>query len=366
MAKKKNEVQVIEQSQFTEIITKSGLDYSKAEKYAIGYQPLMAEVLEQSALLKPLDKTNPEDAAKAKRISLDLGKICSRLTAKKVEDKATLLIETRLIDGLFNVAESTARLTQKDADDIVNYASIIEAERIAVITAERLELLLPYGTDTTYLPLGKLTDGQFANILANEKILFEAKKAELQRLEDMRIENERVAEQNRQEQLRLHAEHIEAERLEAEETKNKLASKEAELQKERAANEAKQKEHNRLAEIERKKQADILAKQQEVARIEREKQLAQIAKEQEITRKAQAELQAKKDAEAKVIADKKTADLLALKAPDQTKIRVLYEAIKGIAIPELKSDPGKDIALLVAKRIKDLLVEIAMESKKLL
>lgn len=74
---------------FTDTIQNSGLEKSKAEKYALGYAPLMREVVEQSDLLKPLDKTKPEDAAKAKRISLDLGKICSRLTTKKKEDKDT-------------------------------------------------------------------------------------------------------------------------------------------------------------------------------------------------------------------------------------------------------------------------------------
>lgn len=95
------------------------------------------------------------------------------------------------------------------------------------------------------------------------------------------------------------------------------------------------------------------------ARVEREKQNA-------INVKLQAELQAKKDAEAKAINDRLAAERAALVAPDKEKIRALYDYIKNISIPVLNSNPGKIIANLTAIRIKDLLAEIATESKKLL
>lgn len=430
----------LELTPFTETLQRSGLELSKAERYAAGYAPLMSKVLEQVDIIKGLDKLNPEHGPKAKRASLDLGKICSRLTDKKADDKAVLLLETRCIDGLFNVATSTARLAQKDADNIANYAATVEVERLAALVVERKELLLPYGTDVTYIQLDRLTTEQFANLLANEELLFNAKKAEAERVELQRLENERKAEELFLEAERLQAERIEAERLENERVRKELADKEALLNKERNERAEQERfiEENRLQnskiaaaslvglgfkqmpygvefgfwnwyidpksyskfdtqeeidlfilavkksldkqradhdvklkaekeqEEERKKQAEILEEQQRKANKEREAQRAILLKQQEATRKAQEALKVKQDAEAKIIADKKAAELAALAAPDKIKIRVLYDAIKGIAIPELQSEPGKAIAILVAKRLKELLVEVAAESKKLL
>lgn len=257
---------------FTEVITKSGLDISKAEKYALGYQPLMAEVLTQADLLKGLDKTKPDDAKIAKRVSLDLGKICSRLTVKKKEDKDTLLIETRLIDGLFNVAESTARLTQKDADEIVDYLENIERERKNKLADERREELQKYSANTDYLPLDIMGDEQYQRCLEDAKLAFEARmiaaeKAEFERLEQ--IKQEELAEAER---LRLQAERIEAERLEAIRVREELEAKEQQLVKERQLaaakskrlakeNEKKLAEQKRLADIESARKEKIAAEQ---------------------------------------------------------------------------------------------------------
>jgi len=70
-------------------------DLTKAEKIAFSYAPLMNEVTEQGDLIKQLKIGNEEDVEKAKRIKLDLGKICSRASQQKTIDKEIVLLESR-------------------------------------------------------------------------------------------------------------------------------------------------------------------------------------------------------------------------------------------------------------------------------
>jgi hypothetical protein len=359
MAKQKSEVaeiitDLILIQPLNEVVANSGLEKTKAEKYALGYAPLMREVIEQSDLLKGLDKTKPEDAAKAKRISLDLGKICSRLTTKKKEDKDTLLIETRLIDGLFNVAESTARLTQKEADKIVDYLANIERERLAALADTRRAELESYGADTSYLPLDIMGDEQYARCLESAQLAFEARRITAEKLEADRLQAIKDAELAELERQRIEAERVEAERLEAIRMREELAAKEQELVKERQQraaeaeklakeNEAKLAQQKRLAEIESKKQAEILAKQKAE------------------TEKLAKELQAKKDAKQKELEAKRLAQL----APDKDKINALYLSLKNLAMPDFTSFECQVIGTQVLNKISHILSYIKEESKKL-
>jgi hypothetical protein len=386
MAKKQTEVAIKNGQtlpQFTEVITKSGLEHTKAERYALGYQPLMKEVLDQAGILKPLDKTNPEHSAKARRVSIDLGKICSRLTAKKKEDKDILLIETRLIDGLFNVAESTARLTQKEADEIVSYLENIEKERLAKLADSRREELEKYEAITTYLPLDIMSDEQFDRCLEDAKLAFNARKEAAEKAERERLERIRLEEEAEKERLRLQAERIEAERLEAIRIKEELAAKEAQLEKERneneaklakereiarkeaeklaKENEAKLAEQQRLAKIQSDKLTANLAEQKRLNDIEAKKQAEILAKQKAEAEKLAKELQAKKDAEAKIEAEIKAA----LLAPDKEKVNQLYISLRSLTIPKFESEAGIAIAEHVTTSIAHLLNEIKELSKKL-
>jgi ribosome-associated toxin RatA of RatAB toxin-antitoxin module len=362
--------------ELNEVAQKSGIEVTEAEKLALGYQPLMIEVLTQADLLKPLDKTNPEDAKIAKRVSLDLGKICSRLTTKKAEDKETLLIKTKLIDGLFNVANSTARLTQKDADEIVDYLAGIERERIAALANERRAELESYGVDASYLPLGSMDDEQYAGFLDNAKLAFEARKIAAEKLEADRLEQIKQAELAETERLRLQVERIEAERIEAIRVKEELAAKEAELVKERELAEKERRRIDAEIQAERKathekfeaeqKRVDAenkriakensakLAEQKRLSDIESKKQAELLAAEKLAADKLAKELQVKKDAEAKILADKKAAEL----APDKEKVNQLYLTIKEIAIPDFKSDEAIKLGLSVKNKINELLADI--------
>lgn len=362
------------------ITESSGIAITEAQSIGFKFAPFMQKVNEISMQIAAIEQTNPtaEDAALARRLRLNLveNRGIKGLATVHKDLKAESLVRGRLIDSFRNVVDQSSEMSELIAERIEKHSELMEAERQAALSATRIEILLPYGTDTTYLPLGKLTDEQFDKILANEKLLFEAKAAELERIEATRIENERIAEENRKEAERLQTERIEAERVENERVRKELADKEVLLQKERDIAAAEQKrrdaelakerelaakklaEQQRLADIERKKQADILAKQQEIARIEREKQNA-------INAKLQAELKAKKDAEDKIIADKEAAEKAALLAPEKEKIRVLYDTLKNIQIPDLKTAEGKLIVSTTNDAIQGLLREIARLSKTL-
>lgn len=367
---------MVELTIFTETVQKSGLELSKAEKYALGYAPLMGEVIAIQEIIKGLDKTNAEHTKIAKRASLDIGKICSRLTDKKASDKSDLLLETKHIDNLFNLATSTARLTQKDADVIAEYADTIEKERLAKLADTRRAELESFGADTSYLPLDIMGDEQYARCLESAQLAFEARKVAAEKLEAERLQAIKDAEDAETERLRLQAERIEAERLESIRIREELAAKEQELVKER---EAAKVEADRIA----KEANERLVKQQEIARAEAEKLakenesklaeqklLAEIesTKQAEIFAKQRAEaeklakeLQDKKDAEAKEAESKRLATL----APDKDKINALYLSLKNLAIPDFTSIECQVIGTQVLNKISNILSYIKEESKKL-
>jgi colicin import membrane protein len=271
-----------------EVAQKSGLEISKAEKYALPYAPLLAKITEFANEVKTLDRDNPEHVARAKRISLDIGKICSEAGTIKKSDKAELLVLTRYLDGLFNTTEGAARLTQGEANEIVNHAAKIEAERIEAIRFERWNELSQF-LEVEPNNLGEMDETIFTNLLFGAKATFEAKKeaeakAEAERLAE--IEKQKKISENRNELL-PYSNWIEnfsdidfesvnvAEVLEV--AKQLKSTQEAEAEAQRLENERLKKE---AQEKEAQRQAELKA--------EREKQA-----------KLEAELQAKKDAEIK-------------------------------------------------------------------
>lgn len=327
------------------------------------------------------------------------------------------------------MAESTARLTQKDADAIVDHLANIEKDRLAALADTRRAELEKYEADTTYLPLDIMGDDQYARCLESAQLAFEARLDQARRLEAERIENERVESEKQAEANRLQAERIENERLEAIRIKEELAAKEQELVKEREANAEKEKlrilEENKAIKLRdelRKRFATYAVKDitpfgftlcengienkelgwfigcrhydgfdsepemkewvkdiQDRARImivqkaEAEKKQLQIDNQNTETERLKKELQAKKDAEekqrkafeaqAKADEEKRTA---ALRAPDKEKVRMLFEQIKAITIPEFGTIEGKQLAQMVLGALKVLQADIINESKKLL
>lgn len=406
---KQTELTVVEvlQPELNEVVKSSKMALNKAELYAIGYAPLMNEITEQNNIIKSLDKTNPNDAAKAKRASLDLGKILSRAGDKKKADKEVLLIETKHIDNLFNLLESTGRLGQADAKEIFTYAENIENQRLEKVKSDRVALLLPYGEVNQYIDLKAMDDTAFNNLLADTKLAHETRRenerlAELKRLEDeKKAEQERIEAEKKAEEARLKKEQedkAEQERIKAENEKLRLEkeAKEKELAKEREANELKNKRAKELApfinyirdydklinsseaefqkEIDEMCKAFLLQQKYEADKLEEDRQF-HAAKDAEIS-KLKAEKEAEIQRNEKELADEKARieaeeaeklakEKAALLAPDKEKINALYVQIRDFKFPEVTTDEANKIISDVKESFAFLLTAIKEQAKSL-
>lgn len=367
------EVIILSSTELLEVAKKSSINITKAKAYAMGYAPFMEQVNELSSVLAELniDEPTSEDAMKARRARLDLVKVRKMAEEKKSKDKETIVIEGRLIDGLFNVVKSAAQLTEAEYLEIEKHQELAEAARKESLKAERSLLLEPYGTDLTFIAVGEMTNDQFNAFLDVQKAGFEAKIEAARVAEIARIEAEKKAETDRIEKEK--AEKAERERIEAENAR--LKAEQEKLKKEQ--------------EAERKKQADIQAKKDAAAKSEIDR-LAAIAKsEKEAAEKEAAKLKAENDkiaAAAKVEADKQAAEIARVKAelkakeeadalaheqekqrieaeeaerianakakalaPDKEKINAMYLSIKNFQFPEL-SDP---VAIQLVNEVKE-------------
>jgi predicted NUDIX family phosphoesterase len=349
--KEKTELQLIP-AELNTAIKDTKIEHSKAEQHALAFAPSMQEYLTYAEIIKGLNRENPtdKDAKIARENRLKLVKV--RTNAEGIKDlrKEGIRAEGDLIQALFNVVKNSCLVTETEFTEIEKHQERLEEKRQADLSASRIELLAVFGTDTTYLPLGIMTDEQFSRLLENETLAFNARKAQAEKAETDRIEAERLAEEARQSQIKKDAEEREAQRLEN--IRLQKENEEARLAADRLAkeNEAKLAEQNRIAAAELKKQKDAADK---LAAELKAKQDAEFKEHQRLEAQAKRELQAKQDA---------------LLAPDKDKIRVFYEALKVLIseIPTLESEQGKFIASMAMGDLKILQSKIIEESKKLI
>lgn len=199
----------------------------------------------------------------------------------------------------------------------------LEKARLKAIHEERVGKLLPFNYEIGNVDFSAMDENMFNAILfgaeTNHKNKLEAERlAEEQRLEALRIEAEEK-EKQRLEMERLKAENeakekqIELERIEA-------AKKEQEL---KAKADAELTEQKRLADIEAKKQAEIIAKQ----KAESDKLAA------ELKAKADAELKEKQRIEAENKSKLEAAKKLE-KANEAEQLKSFLESFPTIEIPK--------------------------------
>lgn len=346
---KKTEIQVVDQPELLEVVKSSKIELSKAQTYAVGYAPFMQKVNELALSIKDLNKDNPstQDAKIARAKRLELVKVRKSAEAKKQEDKELILVEGRLIDGLFKVVENTSKLTENDYLEIEKHQERIEAEKKEKLKADRSILLEPFETDLTFIAIEDMSEEQFNIFFDSQKTAYEAKKEAERLAEVARIEAEKKAEEDRIAKEKADKE----ERLRIEAENAKLKAEQERIAKEQA-----------LKDAAAKKEADRIAKIQAEEQRKKDAELAKIKAEKEAAEKVIADQKAKEQAELKRIEDaKKSAEL----APDKEKIRVLFNSIKSISIPEFKTSEAKEIGTMVEKDLKALLSNIIELSKGL-
>jgi hypothetical protein len=253
--------------------------------------------------------------------------------------KATLLVETKLIDSLHNVVKHTSELTESEYEAIEKFAENREKERKEKLKVERLELLSPYTDQSHIYPLGEMDEDSFSQLHDSMKLLFEQKKEAERKAEEARIEAEKQAELARIEAQRIADEKAEAQRLENIELKKKEEAMKALLEAERlkAENERKA-EAEKQAKIQAQKDAELKKQQAEKAELEKQ-------------------LQAKKDAELKAENERKELEKLeAKKAKDLLKSgdkARLVDWIDRFEMPSLELKGMSDESVLLYNNIFD-------------
>jgi hypothetical protein len=176
------EVAVVIPEIANEVVLKSGLDLSEAQRIVLNYVPLLEQVSDFTEELKTLNPDNDEDVLRAKRISTDLSKINGSADRQKKGDKALALAVGRCIDGAFNLVKGSSDLAKMDAEKIIKHAEIKEKEKMEALQREREDILLPFHENPSVFRLGEMDENTFEILKRGMEAEYNAK-----------IESERLA-----------------------------------------------------------------------------------------------------------------------------------------------------------------------------
>lgn len=337
-----------------------GLEVKQVEAIEQAFLPKIQEREALAIIYQDLitGEVTPELCKKAKEVRNRLVKVRTGISDVHKTQKAFFLSAGRFVDAWKNKETLPVEQMEEKLSEIENYFINIEKQRIEKLSEERKAEALKY-TEFPAGELGLMADDVYLAYLTGLKVAHEARIEAERKAEADRIEQERRAKLNDERKaktIRL-VEYIDDYESVyfgdmsagdflaiVNSAIKKRAEHEAEKERVRSENVRLQKEAEDLAkkmEIERKKQADILAKQKnEADRIQAEKDAENA--------RLMAELKAKKDAEAKAEAERiakekadKAAAEKAAKAPRKQKLTVWVD---GFSIPEfLDDDLASDI-----------------------
>jgi len=334
----------------TELVKINPQDYnlnateaSQVEKAFVPMLNKMAELEEQFNEVCNLP-IEPTTCRKAKELRLQYVKIRTATSEIHKVAKSYYLNGGRFVDGWKNAQAFASQGKEKTLENIEKHFEILEAERKAALKIQRTNLILEYTENPEMYQLAEMSEAAFEQLLNGLKLAKEQREAaeKAAELERIRIEQEKIKEEARiraeNERLKKEAEikqkQIEAERKAAELERQK---QEAKLQAERKAAEQARIEAERIAAAE--KEAI-----EEAARIEREKANAILQAEKEAKAKLEAEIKAKEQARIeaeRIAAEKEAARLAAEKAaaaaPDKTKFKEFVKELENLKYPEIKT-----------------------------
>lgn len=160
-------------------IKNTQIEASKAQVYAVQFAPFMQAVniaTQVTSSLANIEDPTAEQTKQAREVRLQLVKNRKDAERKKDELKADLLVETSLIQSLFNVIKNTSQLQESALEQIEKAQEIKEAARRQVLAAERAEKLSQYNFDHKMYDLGNLSDEQFDALLEMVQTAYQAKK----------------------------------------------------------------------------------------------------------------------------------------------------------------------------------------------
>jgi len=263
--------------------------------------------------------TQVKEMKEARDIRLELKSI--RVNADKVRKdlKAAVLVEGRMIDGIFNVIAGLTSPLEAKLEEQEKFAEKKEAERIAKVKQNRLVVLAVYEVvESPYIDLAKMTDVEFESYANSCRDAFHFKQ------ENLKKEQERLAkeEADRKEAARL--KEIEDARIREENAKLKA---EAEA-KEKALQEERERAEKARLEAEAEAQRELEAERAKA----REKEEAE-AKERARLQKIIDDENARKLEEVRKAQEAEEAKA---KMGDDDKLHAFMLSIRSVELPKFE------------------------------
>ena len=242
-------------------------------------------------------------------------------------NKEFFLTGGRFVDAIKNKEIAENERMENKLLEAEKHFENLEKERLKAIHNERLQKLLPFDYEIGTIDYSAMDENMFSAILLGAETSHKNK-----------LEAERLIEEKRLENLRIEAEEKEKQRIEFERLKTENETKQKQLESERLeakkiADELKLKadtelsELKRLADIETKKQNEIIAKQ----KADSEKLQSELKAKTDSELKAKALIEAER--KAKELADKKLA-----KAPDKIKLQNYLISIPSLDFTTISMD----------------------------
>jgi hypothetical protein len=169
-----------------------GIDEVKAHEIEIVFAPFIP-------ILQDLDKRKNdlqdqevtiELCQVARQVRLDAVKFRTGIEKAHKQAKEESRRTGLAIDGWKNLLLSYSLPVEESAAAIEKHFENQEAERIAALEAERIELMKPFGMDCSFLQLGQMPEPIWDAFLLGQRTAFEAKKAAELKAEEDRINAE--------------------------------------------------------------------------------------------------------------------------------------------------------------------------------
>lgn len=346
---------------------KTGLEKQSTETLVEAFRPIFAQARAAIASAKGVaesvkDATCVTEIRKSRACRLELRSVRLESEKTRKKHKEHALLYGRAVDGFHNILLadlSPVETALQEAEDIAERA---EAKRKADLKAGREAELNPI-LETPFMgDLSELSEPDYKKVLADAKLLQQAKLDAIAKAESERLAREEAYRKEREENERLKAEAIKrdaAAKAEREAAEKKLAQERAAAEaaaksaaeaarKEREALEAKAKAERDAVEAEARKERLRL---QAVAEVERQKLAAA-----EAEAKALREAEAKKNEAAALAANKKAA------APDREKVKAFAESLRQLPVPTLKT---AQVLSLLPMKIDDLASWVEAQAERL-
>lgn len=327
------------------------LDLADAAQLRSAFEAMFTQADEWVARAKEIRVTREDQKremklARESRLGLRELRINVEKTRKKLKEDS--LRRGKAIDGLANVFKGLVEPIEEFLLEQETFADrAAEARRDALREARATALRALSVDPAKYADLGAMDESTWESLKIDAELAEAARKDEARKAEEIRIEAERIAaarrEEERQAAVRVEAERVDRERKTAEENA-RLRAEAEERERIAAAERARLEQEN--AKVRADAEARELATRAERERAEAEATLAREELAAERARAA-AEEQTKRAEQARKSA-----------APDREKIAAMAAAVRAIAVPEMATARGKQIADGIAARLQKLAAQI--------